>query len=907
MPIEAGTQIGPYAVRGSLGAGGMGEVYQATDTKLDRDVALKVLPQAFTDDPDRLARFEREAKVLASLNHPNIGGIYGLEESGGTKALVLELIGGPTLADRIAQGPIPLDEAIPIATQIAEALEVAHHAGVIHRDLKPANIKIREDGTVKVLDFGLAKAFSPDTSSPDLSEVQTISVNTPSTQIGVIMGTAAYMSPEQARGKPVDKRTDIWAFGAVLYEMLTGKKAFLGEDMTDTLAAVVRGDPIWEEVPATLQSRLRSLLKRCMQKELRSRWHDIADVRVELEEIASAPPDAEPSETGTRQWPSVLPWAVVAVMSLLAAALFVLRPGVAPAGGGAPAHVQVALPPGVYLPVETDHPTLALSPDGARLVFVGDESGVRRLYQRELATPDIRVIEGTEGAASPFFSPDGARVAFFADSRLKTVSVQSGVPVDVSVVTESTVSRGATWINDGTFVYVSGANQTLSRLDAPDDMGTQGTEGPEGLDAWVEIAGVPKPAAWPSALPGGNALLFSDNSAGELEAAQVAAVSLDSGDVGSLVTGGTNPRYSLTGHVLYARGGSLYAVGYDPDRGELLGRETKILDGVVMGDSGAAQYSVAANGTLAFVAGEATAIEHELVWVERSGAIETLFDDGRRFYDPRLSPDGTQLAFMSPTGPNRDVWVLNLERSNLTRWTSDPGEDFAPVWRPDGALALATEVGEAGGEHGPALGSMTGPDVSPDQLFARPGYGRLEFPSSWSPDGRQLAFLATGTNGEADVYLLDSETGQADPFLATPFREMAPTFSPDGMWIAYVSDRSGRGEVYIQSFPEGGAPTQVSTAGGSEPRWSPDGQELFYRETNRLMAVVLGDDPADPAPPAAVFVDRFERGWTAGRANYDVSPDGTRFVMVRRKNAVAPTVINVVLNWPEALGVQTPP
>ena len=898
MALTVGTRLGHYDVTALLGEGGMGQVWQATDTQLNRQVALKILPDAFAADPDRLARFTREAQILASLNHPGIAAIYGIEESEGTRALVLELVEGPTLADRIARGPIALDEALPIAKQIAEALEAAHEAGVIHRDLKPANIKVREDGTVKVLDFGLAKAFDP---APDVDPSQSPTLTAAATQMGVILGTAAYMSPEQARGKPVDKRADIWAFGCVLLEMLTGRQAFPGTLVSDVLAAVIRAEPDWDGFTPPVHPSLRAILERCLWKDQRSRWRDIGDVRVDLEKIASD--DAIGAQLSTvatlsqlgQRW---VPWAIAAVLAVGVVWLLTQSAG-APPRDTTVATVEIVLPDGVHLAVDTEHPTIALSPDGSQLFFVGVQDGVRRLYRRDLANPEFGAveIEGTEGAGSPFLSPDGERIAFFNGLRLQTVSPDSGVPTDISLTTPISVNRGGAWIDAQTLIYSGDANGSLRVAQWTPDRGRLA------LGEWSAIDELPAPSAWPAALPGGRELLFTDQSAGP-ETGSVGSFSLDTRKVTSLVNGGTNPRYSSTGHVLYGRAGALYAIEYDAATGEA-GDERHLLDGIEMVDTGAVQFTVAANGTLAYVGGDLTPVEHELVWVDRGGnVVETIFDGGRRLRDPRLSPDESQIALASLTGPNLDVFVLDRARVNLARWTSHSGEDATPVWHPDGGLALFTEIGEETGEPGPALGWMVDGNQHPEQLLDRSGDNELEFPASWSPDGQLLAFTATSGNGNADTYILNRDTGTAEPFVATTaFRENSPMFSPDGNWIAYVSNQSGIEDVWITGYPGGDNPTKVSTSGGTEPVWSRDGRELFYRETNRMMAVTFSDSPGDPDTPQQLFFDNFERRWFPETSAYDVSRDGDRCLMVRRKNPVTPTRIRVVFDWPQVFGL----
>jgi eukaryotic-like serine/threonine-protein kinase len=880
-----GKTLGHYRVGEQLGRGGMGEVYVADDLNLNRKVALKFLPDAFAGDPERMARFEREAKLLASLNHPNIAAIYGLEQAEGKRFLVLELVEGETLAQRISKGALPVDESLAICHQIAEGLEAAHEKGVIHRDLKPANVMITEGDKVKILDFGLAKALSDETQSVNASQSPTLTEAM--TRPGVILGTAAYMSPEQAKGKAVDKRADIWAFGCILYECITGKRAFEGETVTETLAGVLTKEPEWERIPAGV----RRLLSRCLGKDPQKRLRDIGDGFALLE-------DPLEQQVNLQTWRRALPWMIAAAMGI--AFVGVLFRGFQPFQPISlqPAHLLVQLPTGTHLAVETEHPTLALSPDGSQLVFIAEADGKRRLYCRSLADPEAQAIEGTEYAGSPFFSPDGEWVAFFQGNTLKKVSLRGGLPEIVfPFITPTTVNRGASWSSDGSIVFAASPNGGLSRT--PISSGG------------VPIAAPPvltQPAggghAWPEALPGGRDVLFT-NAAGGPAGAGVALVSVGLHDISQLINGGTNPRYSPTGHILFARGNSLFALPFDIKTRRKTGPESKLADGLMVGANGAAQFAVSSSGTLAYVRGETSSGECELVWIDRKGQTEALLDNGRQFKTPRLSHDGSLLAVMSPTGPNNDIWVLNLSRGDFTRWTTHPGEDFGPVWNPNGGLAFGSEIGEDKGEGGPGLAWMAGQNSLPERMLETPGSANWDMPSSWSPDGHWLAFTAY-RDFKRDIYVLKADDRKITPFLDTPFSEFAAKFSPDGQWIAYVSDDSGRNEVYVRPFPGPGDRIPISTGGGVEPLWSRDGRELFYREDNRLMTVKLsGGKKLDPSQPQPLFADIYERNdfGYGDDANYDVSLDGKRFVMVKRKNPVMPTVIHVVLNWTEALKV----
>ena len=566
MPLQPGTTLGPYSVTAKIGAGGMGEVYQARDTKLDRDVALKVLPEAFTADPDRLARFEREAKVLASLNYPNIGSIYGLEEAEGVKALVLELVEGPTLADRISKGPIPLDEALPIAKQIAEALEAAHEAGVIHRDLKPANIKVREDGTVKVLDFGLAKAFQPDASDPNMSMSPTISLTAAATQMGMVIGTAAYMSPEQAKGKPVGKQADVWAFGVVLYEMLTGTRPFAGEDVSETLARVIDREPEWERLPGNVPVVLSSFLRRCLQKNPKQRIRDIGDVSLAMEGAFETPLAAVSelivvASLPVWQRPAAIAVTVLAALVLGGLAVWgLVRPAAAPPS--TVTRFPLILPEGDAIGAFDG---MALSSDGTTLVYAGQRDGVQQLFVRTRDQMTARPLPGTEGAVNPFFSPDGAWVGFFAPNSLKKVALAGGPPVTLCPVGNR---YGAAWGPDDTIVFASGAGTGLMRVPAAGGEPRPLTE-PEPDDG---------AHLWPTFVPGGEAVLYTTNRGPSTSDEQVGVVSLETGEQRLLVQGAAGT-VTASGHLVFAREASLWAVAFDADRLTVSGEPAPMVDG----------------------------------------------------------------------------------------------------------------------------------------------------------------------------------------------------------------------------------------------------------------------------------------------------------------------------------------
>ncbi len=893
-----GTRFGLFEIIAPLGAGGMGDVYRARDTRLHRDVALKLLPKDFAHDAERVARLTREARLLASLSHPNIAAIHGLEEHEGEIALVLELVEGPTLADQLTTGPLAVPKALALAHQVAEAVEAAHARGIIHRDLKPSNLKVTSDGQVKVLDFGVAKALAEDAGSPP-NAVATSQITTRS---GIVIGTPGYMSPEQATGGTVDRRADVWAFGCVLFEALSGRRPFEGPTMADTLVRVLERDPDWGALPRDVPPELAHLLSRCLRKDVRQRLQDIGDARVEIEELRAGRSTALGMRTlpgRPPRWRTRVPWALAAGLGVIALALLIWGLRREPSAGMRAAHVVVPLPAGVVLPMDTQHPVLALSPDGTRLVFVGEERGTRRLYSRVLAEADARPILGTDGAASPFFSPDGVWIGFFAGKMLWKVATAGGTPVAVHGAVYTTVNKGATWLSSDTVMLAQSTNSGLS-------LGFVSAERPPSISEWVAVTrDITAAYAWPHALPGGREVVFVERIGAAADQFRVSLLKRADRTVRTLVTGATSPRYSNSGELLFVRDRALFAVTLDVRRSQVAGSESKVLDGIMVETSGAAHFAVSSNGTLAYIAGAPVSDQDELVWVDRDGRATTLLDNGREFSFPRLSPDGSRVAVATPTGSNEDVWIFHLRRRTFDRVTTHPGEDFEPVWSPDGAqLAIASEIGEATGDKGPAVAWTTGHDFRIQALTYTPEGGSFEFPTSWSSDGKWIAYTSDKSGRASDIELLPTSGSRTPkPLISTAAAEMAAMFSPDGRYVAYVSDETGREQVYVQPFPELGPRVQVSTSGGVEPVWNRNGGELFYREGDRLMSVRLAKAVAlDPAAPVALFEGHYENVPYGGRcANYDVTPDGRRFLMVRRKNLPRPTEIHIVFNWPAVL------
>jgi serine/threonine-protein kinase len=564
-----------------------------------------------------------------------------------------------------------------------------------------------------------------------------------------------------------------------------------------------------------------------------------------------------------------------------------------------PAHLTVLLPEGTYLALDTEHPAIALSPDGSRLVFVAYREGVRHLYMRELAGSEAQLINGTAGAAAPFFSPDSEWLAYVANQVVRKIPVSGGASIKVTGSTGINVFRGIAWSPNGQFIRAGSRNSGLSYVSAePSQNGTNPLS--------VSITPLDAAHSWPEALPDGDHVLFTDNSAGDGENAAIGIVSAESGEIETLVAGGVHPRYSPTGHLLYARSGALYTVPFDVQAFAVSGTEALLAPNIVTSQSQSAEYSVSNDSTLAYVAGEHRTNESQLVWVDRGGDTELLLDDGRQYFNPRLSPDGSMLALSSQTGSNLDVWVLNLSRGNLTRWTTHPGEDFQAVWGPDNRIVYASEIAHDEGEIGPGLAWQTGSGGDPEYLSRSPGPGNFDTPSSWSTDGRYILYRMQSLNPAAyDIYIFDVQTRETKPYLETPFREFSVRQSPDDRWVAYVSNETGIDEVYIRSFPVPGDATQISVGGGDEPVWSSDGGELYYRQGSQMLSVALGEDPTvNPGDPSVLFEGEFETiDIGGGNANYDVSPVDGRFLMIKPTNVEKIREIQVVLNWPEALGV----
>ncbi len=897
MALAPGTRLGVYEVTAQIGEGGMGQVYRATDTKLKRQVAMKSLPASLATDPERMVRFQREAEVLASLNHPNIAAIYGLEESGGTTALVMELVEGEDLSQRLARGAIPIEEALPIAKQIAEALEAAHEQGIIHRDLKPANIKVRADGTVKVLDFGLAKAMdSPAAAAPNLSRAATITTPAMMTGVGTILGTAAYMSPEQARGTAVDKRADIWSFGCVLYEMLTAKRVFEGATVSDTLAGVLRAEPDWTALPASMPAVIRQLLRRTLEKDRRRRLDSALAVRLEIEEalaVPSVPHDAAGAFAPTSRR---VVMAVASVALLIGAAI----------GGSAsrwlekrPAarratHLAIAATGVSALSATTVlGRDVAISPDGAHLAYAANYG--RQLFVRAFDQLDPQPVAGAEFPQGLFFSPDGQSVGLFSEFVLKKAAINGGTNQSLLKLGIRT-ARGATWGENRTIIFATDDASTGLEQISEDGGPTTELTRPNRERGEVDHF-------WPEFLPGSQAVLFTIVDGSGIDNAQVAVLDLKTGAQKTLLRGGSAARYVSSGHLVYGASGTLRAVAFDLPRLLTLGMSASVVSQVRTTRSGLADFDVSSDGTLVYVRGGLQAATRTLVWVDREGREEPLQMPPRAYQYLRLSPDGTRVA-LDVRDQDGDIWIWELARRNLTRLTFDSTPDRFPVWTRDGRRVLFTSNRTGSSNVFSQASDGTG---TPQQL-TRNTAAVDPVPTSVSPDGAWV-ILRDGKTQEFDVSRLSLASGpRLEPLVHTPSSEQNGEISPDGRWLAYQANDSGRAEIWVRPFPDVNAGRwQVSAGGGFQPLWSFDGRELFYREpTGSVMRVGIerGTSWAASAPTQLFTANQyyFGGGEAFGRS-YDVSRDGRRFLMIKDVAAdpsSAPTVV-VVQNWTEEL------
>jgi len=869
MALSTGAKLGPYEIQALLGAGGMGEVYRARDTRLDREVAIKVIPQKFAQDAQRMARFKCEAQVLASLNHANIASIYGLEESGGLRALVMELVEGPMLAERIKKGPIPIEEVSPIATQIAEALEYAHERGVVHRDLKPANIKLTHNGKVKLLDFGLAKALHGDDGTRGGSDSPTLSIE--ASEAGIILGTAAYMSPEQAKGKVVDRRTDIWSFGVVLFEMLTGSQMFTGETTAEILAAVMRTEPDWTMLPKDVPVRIRELLKRCLVKDDKRRLRDIGDARLELDDASDATLEAASIRPANRLW-RMLPW-VIAISALVIGSWVLSHRAAGDIASLQVTHVDIDYPPNVE-PSAGPPGGFGISPDGRSVAMIGVRAGVRRLYIRRLDRPEATELSDAVGGSGLSFSPDSASVAYYLGNSSVTrvlladrqrAIVASGADFVGGVGWESeqiVYTRGsALWIVPAQ----GGKSKQLTVLDA----------------ARHEVLHTD-----PLVLPGGRTVVFSSLTV-EAGTERIEAVSIDGKKRSVVVEHAMTPTWSPTGHLLFVRDAAVWAVAFDPQTATVRGTAVAVIPPGVTGTTGfgGLAFQLSSTGTLIFAPSDF--YSERVVSVGRDGSEVALNLPPNRYVNPRISPDGRQLAIES--GSNV-IETLDLVRGTRARLTAAAPATSFPTWTTDSKGVVFRRFNV------PFWAAADGSG----KTGVVPALQVNDFPCSSGPDSDSIIAVRVQPETSGDIFQLSiSGKYSPKPLLVTPAYEGGAELSPDRHWIVYQSNESGQPEIYVRPYPAMDREWQVSEGGGVQARWSSTNKEIYYRGGTHMMAVAFDASGREPAfgKPKALFSDEYDFAANISIANYDVTRSG-RFIMLRRTHGSS---LRVVIHWTEEL------
>jgi Tol biopolymer transport system component/tRNA A-37 threonylcarbamoyl transferase component Bud32 len=894
-----GKQLGSYQILSLVGAGGMGEVYKARDIRVDRIVAVKVLAAHLADCAGLRERFEREARTIASLNHPHICTLHDTGHQDGIGFLVMEYIEGETLAQRLKKGALPIRQVFQYAIEIADALDKAHRKSITHRDLKPGNIMLTKSGT-KLLDFGLAKLTQE--ALPATSSSQLPTLKSAITAQGTILGTLQYMAPEQVEEKDVDARTDIFAFGAVVYEMATGKRAFEGKTSASIMAKILEAEP---PSMASLQPMtppvLDRIVKKCLAKEPDQRWQAASDLCGELRWISeggsqtSAPAAARKGFHALGRRESILVFgALLLIAAITGLAIWNLKP--TPRMPRPVSRFTITLPPGQQLAIPESGPAVAISPDGTHFAYVARQGGTQQVYLRAMDNLEVRPVAGTEvpisgvSVSGPFFSPDSQWLGFFANGKLKKVSVSGGAALtlcDVSVAT------GASWGPQGTIIFGNFGRPLQQVSDAGGN--------PQPLTHLEEEETT---HGWPDHLPGGEAVLFTAQHGGgnNWTNAQIAVQSIGTGERRNLIQGGMYPHYAPSGHLIYVQGGTLMAVPFDPQRLAISGGAVPIVEGILESTiNGDAQYSLSATGSLVYIPGGVQSSKLTLVWVNRNGAEQPVAAPEHAYINPRISPDGRRVA-IGISEQERQLWLYDFSRETLTRFTFQGDNNLTPFWTPDGGRIVFISNKEG-----------------PRNLFWQlaDGSGGLErlttskfvhIPGSWSPDGQTLAFSeVNGTTGY-DIWTLLVSDRKAQPFLQTQFNEAAPQFSPDGHWIAYVSDESGRKEIYVQPYPGPGGKWQISTESGVEPLWNRNGRELFYRSGKKMMAIEIATKPSFSAgTPKMLFEGQYQSLPTISTPNYDVSPDGERFLLLKPvEQDQAATQINVVLNWFEELKQKVP-
>ena len=901
MEILPGRRLGPYEILSAIGAGGMGEVYKARDTRLDRIVAIKVLPAHLAGCAELRERFDREAKTIASLNHPHICTLYDTGHQDETDFLVMEYLEGETLAQRLAKGPLPIAQVLQYAIEIVDALDKAHRKGITHRDLKPGNVMITKSGT-KLLDFGLAKLAQE--AAPATPDSQLPTMKDAITAQGTILGTLQYMAPEQVEAREVDARTDIFAFGVVVHEMATGKKAFEGKTSASVMAKILEAEP---PSMASLQPmtppQLDRVVKTCLAKDPDERWQTASDLCRELKwifnsgsQVGLAPdvPAKGIRSLGPREALIAL-GALLLVAAITGFAIWNLKPS--PPVPRPVSRLTITLPPGQQLAVPQNGPAVAISPDGTHLAYVAREGLTQQVYLRAMDSLEARPIPGTEGPVGgtnyvePFFSPDSQWLGFFAGGKLKKISVSGGAP---QTICDVLISNGASWGSRGMIAIAPG--QVSSLLQVAEAGGT-----PQQLlhnEQGVSFGG------WPDFLPGGKAVLFAtSNNGNNWTNGQIAVHSVVTTEHRNLIQGGMYPHYALSGHLVYVQGGTLMAVPFDPQRLAITGAAVPIVEGVLQSTvDGDAQYSFSSTGSLVYIPGATQSAQLKLVWVNRNGAEQPIAAPEQAYLNPRISPDGRRVA-VGIAEQDRQVWLYDLSRGTLTRLTFQGNNNSPPFWTPDGKRIIFTSNKEGQRNLFWQLADGSG---GLERLATSES---VQIPASWSPDGQVLAFSEVNVSTGYDIWTMRLSDRKVQPFLQTQFNEAAAQFSPDGHWLAYSSDESGRKEIYVQPYPGPGGKWQISTEGGVEPLWNRNGRELFYRSGKKMMAVEIATKPGFSAgTPKMLFEGAYQSLPTISTPNYDVSPDGQRFLMLKPVESAqeAPTQINVVLNWFEELKQKVP-
>ena len=886
MAILSGKRLGPYEILSAIGAGGMGEVYRARDTRLERIVAVKILPDHLSDRAELRERFEREARTIASLNHPHICTLHDIGHQDGTDFLVMEYLEGETLAERLKKGPLPLDQVLQYAIEISDALDKAHRKGITHRDLKPGNIMLTKSGT-KLLDFGLAKLRQDAAPATPLSQLPT--AKEAITAQGTILGTLQYMAPEQLEGKEADSRTDIFAFGVVVYEMATGKKAFEGKSQASLIAAILeREPPAMSSLQPMTPPALDRVVKTCLSKDPDDRWQTASDLRRELKWITDEPEtrrtaSVAPSQSSVKT--ALWSGAAVAAFLTLGLAVWMLKP----AASKPITRFTIPLLAGQHLDVNQGRTTIAISPDGTRLIYAASVPGsatLTQLYLRAMDGLESQPIAGTEGALSPFFSPDGQWVGFFASGKLKKVSPSGGSPLSLDVSIPDLGAFGASWSDRGTIAFSSEQGVPIQQISDAGSSPQPLTRLERGETAHL----------LPAFLPDDRALLFTvlQGATGTI------AVQPPTGQHRLLIQSGGRSLYAPTGHLIYTerttvaspmQGVNLMAVAFDPQRLEMTGMPVPIIPGVLL-----QQFSFSSTGALVYLQGSAQA-QLKLVWVDQTGREQPVNAPPHNYVFPRISPDGKQIA----TGieeSDSQIWIYDLDRDALSRLTFQGNANIDPAWTPDGKRIVFK------GAQNRLLWQMANGSAAAEPLTSVELSGN-NVPGSWSPDGQVLTFLEINPKTGYDIYTLSLKDGKPHAFVQTPAIETAARFSPDGHFIAYESDESGRGEIYVQPYPGPGGKWQISTEGGVEPVWNPKGRKLFYRSGNKMMAVDVMTEPTFSAGKPKMLFEGPYVPTPRSFPDFDVSPDGQRFLMLKA-DTQAPAQINVVLNWFEELKQKVP-